>query len=164
MAHYVRLCLVFLTAVMVWNTGLAEERQTSAIEIVDWGLTSAERSRIRSFTRYANGSEPAGRRSSRCHANHENPGLHRHEFRCSLQNVGYRRSGVLPITVVVFHPMIKTPDGRSMLKSSWPDSATSAAPLCRLGFRRETSSSSPARGRSRCVTCRVRNWYQKVSM
>jgi hypothetical protein len=32
--------------------------------------------------------------------------------------------GVFPITVVVFHPLIKTPDGRSMQKSSWSDSVT----------------------------------------
>ena len=123
MARYVRY-LVFLTAVMVWNTGLAAERQTSIVEIVDWGLTSPKEvgSEVSPDTptgvnRLVEG-PVAITRTTNIHA-------------CIGTSFGvlYRAldtdESVLPITVVVLHPLIKTPDGRSMVKSSWPDSAIS---------------------------------------
>ncbi len=135
MARYVR-HLVFLTAVMMWNTGLAAERQTPTIEIVDWGLTSPKEvgSEISPDTptgvnRLVEG--PVGvTRTTNIHA-------------CIGTSFGVvysmsdRGEAVLPITVVVFHPVINTPDGRSMVKSSWPDSATSLRRYAGWVFERD---------------------------
>ncbi|CAN7153441.1 DUF3859 domain-containing protein [Phyllobacterium sp. LjRoot231] len=135
MASYVRY-LVFFTAVMTWNTVLAAEKQTPTIEIVDWGLTSPKEvgSEVSPDTptglnRLVEG--PVGvTRTTNIHA-------------CIGTSFGvlYRTSdigeAVLPITVVVFHPMIKTPDGRSMVKSSWPDSATSQRRYAGWVFERD---------------------------
>jgi hypothetical protein len=125
MAPYRRArCLVLLISLMVGNTGLAmAKEETPTIEIVDWGLTSA-----RQVGSEASPDTPTGvnrlvegpvdvTRIEKIHA-------------CigtsfgvlyKVSNIG--DSGMLPISVVVLHPLIRTPDGRSMQKSSWPDSA-----------------------------------------
>jgi len=128
--------LVFLTAVMAWNTGLAEERQTSTVEIVDWGLTNPKEV----------GSEVSPDTPTGVNRLVEGPVdvTRTTKVRACIGTsfgVLYRTSdigeAVLPITVVVFHPMIKTQDGRSMLKSSWPDSATSLRRYAGWVFERD---------------------------
>lgn len=117
-------CLVFLIISIVGNTGLAlAEEAQPRIEIVDWGLTSAKE-----VGSEASPDTPTGLnrlvegpvnviRTTKIHA-------------CIGTSFGilYRISriedlSVVPIAVVVLHPLIRTPDGRLMQKSSWRDSA-----------------------------------------
>ncbi len=116
--------LVLLVSLMVGNTGLATaEEETPTIEIVDWGLTGAKEV----------GSEVSPDTPTGLNRLVEGPvNVTRTEniHACIGTSFGvlYEASdigdtGVLPISVVVLHPLIRTPDGRSMQKSSWPDSA-----------------------------------------
>ena len=115
------LALIFL---MSARLAVAEEAPP-IIEIVDWGLTSAKEvgSEVSPDTptglnRLVEGPIDVAR-TTKIHA-------------CIGTSFGilYRMSavddvGVLPITVVVLHPKISTPDGRLMEQSSWPDTAVS---------------------------------------
>jgi hypothetical protein len=116
--------LVLLISLMVGNAGLAmADEDLPKIEIVDWGLTSA-----REVGSEVSPDTPTGlnrlvegpvdvTRTTKFHA------CIGTSFGVLYRTSGIEDRGVLPITVVVLHPLIRTPDGRLMEKSSWPDSA-----------------------------------------
>lgn len=123
-ALYRARCLALLIISIVGSTAstLAGEVQAE-IEIVDWGLTSAKE-----VGSEASPDTPTGLnrlvegpvnviRTTKIHA------CIGTSFGILYRIAGMEHLNVLPITVVVLHPLIRTPDGRSMQKSSWSDSA-----------------------------------------
>ncbi|MEK1851537.1 MAG: DUF3859 domain-containing protein [Phyllobacterium sp.] len=125
MAVLRRVCnLVLLVLSIVGNTGLATAEEVEPkIEIVDWGLTSAKEvgSEVSPDTptglnRLVEGPVNVTR-TTKIHA------CIGTSFGILYRTSGIEDFGVLPITVVVFHPLIRAPDGRRMERSSWPDSA-----------------------------------------
>ncbi|SDP80433.1 protein of unknown function [Phyllobacterium sp. YR620] len=120
METFRRVLLAGAIVLMAGPVGAAEE---PVIEIVDWGLTAAKEvgSEVSPDTptginRLVEGPVDVTR-ANEIHA-------------CIGTSFGivYRaaytgEASVVPIKVVVDHPLIRTPDGRAMEHSSWPDSA-----------------------------------------
>jgi len=115
-----RACLTLALLVAAGRAGGAAE---PTIEIVDWGLTSA-----REVGSEASPDTPTGvnrlveepvrvTRSSHIRA------CIGTSFGIIYRTVDAGEGTILPIRVVILHPLIRTPDGRAMEKSSWPDSA-----------------------------------------
>ncbi|MBB3235429.1 DUF3859 domain-containing protein [Phyllobacterium endophyticum] len=126
----------FLAIVMVWSAGLAAERQTPTVEIVDWGLTRAKEVGTEvspdtptGLNRLVEGPVDVTRSTTIRACIGTSFGV--------LYRVPNSEDIVLPIVVVVLHPMIRTPDGRSMGKSSWQDNATSLRRYAGWVFERD---------------------------
>ncbi len=121
MAAHSRAACISFSIFLVALTVRAATGGEPSIEIVDWGLTSAREV----------GSEISPDTPTGLNRLVEGPVnvIRATSIRACIGTsfgVIYRTdddSGVLPIMVVVQHPLIKTPDGRSMQKSSWHDSA-----------------------------------------
>jgi hypothetical protein len=127
---------VFLAFVMVWSAGVAAERQSPTVEIVDWGLTRAKEVGTEvspdtptGLNRLVEGPVDVTRNTTIRACIGTSFGV--------LYRVRHSEELVLPVTVVVLHPMIKTPDGRSMVKSSWQDNATSLRRYAGWVFERD---------------------------
>ncbi|MEK1890634.1 MAG: DUF3859 domain-containing protein [Phyllobacterium sp.] len=116
-------CLAVVILLMTGPAGAAEE---PAVEIVDWGLTAAKEV----------GSEVSPDTPTGVNRLVEGPVdvIRSTNIRACIGTsfgIIYRaaytgEASVVPIKVVVDHPLIRTPDGRAMQRSSWPDSAISA--------------------------------------
>lgn len=108
---------------MLLMAGPAAKAEEPAIEIVDWGLTDAREI----------GSEISPDTPTGVNRLVEGPVsvTRSTDIRACIGTsfgVIYRTTEtdgirVIPIRVVVSHPLIRTPDGRAMERSSWPDSA-----------------------------------------
>jgi hypothetical protein len=125
-----------LLVVMVWSAGLAAERQRPTVEIVDWGLT-----RAKEVGTEVSPDTPTGlNRLVEAPVDVTRSTTIRACIGTSfgvLYRVPNSEDIVFPIVVVVLHPMIRTPDGRSMVKSSWQDNATSLRRYAGWVFERD---------------------------
>ena len=120
MATLRRASLALAMLLVAGQTGKAEE---PTIEIVDWGLTSAREV----------GSEAAPDTPTGLNRLVEEPVsvTRATDIRACIGTsfgIIYRTGStveapVVPLRIVVLHPLIRTPDGRTMAHSSWPDSA-----------------------------------------